>query len=140
MALGALEQLAVHADVVAGGVGLGAQHGDDLAVDLHAALLDHLLGAAAAGDTGGGENLLQALQLGGGTRLGNEHCIAFGVFFGFGLRAVFSFRFGLGFIFGLRYRLFGYELFFRSGFYFRCKNSFGGGFSFGFGCCFRRGF
>ena len=34
VALGALEQLAVHADVVAGGVGLGAQHGDDLAVDL----------------------------------------------------------------------------------------------------------
>jgi hypothetical protein len=66
VALGTLEQLAVDADVVAGGVGLGAQHGDDLAVDLHAALLDHLLGAAAAGDAGSGENLLQALQFGGG--------------------------------------------------------------------------
>ena len=65
-ALGALEQLAVDADVVAAGVGLGAQYGDDLAVDLDAALLDHCLGAAAAGDAGGGENLLQALQLGGG--------------------------------------------------------------------------
>ena len=69
VALGALEQLAVDADVVAGGVGLGAQHGDHLAVDLDAALLDHGLGAAAAGDAGGGEDFLQAFEFGWGTRL-----------------------------------------------------------------------
>ncbi len=74
-ALGALEQLAVHADVVAGRIGLGAQHGYHFAVDLHAALLDHLLGLAAAGNAGLGQDLLQALQLGGGT----------GIEFGLGL-------------------------------------------------------
>jgi len=96
--------------------------------------------AASAGDAGGGENLLQPFQLGGGTRLGNEHCVAFGAsaVFVFGLRAVFGFRFG--FVFGLRFSLFGYELFFRRGFYFRCKDSFGSGFNFGFDCCFRSGF
>ena len=64
-ALGALEQLAVDANVVAGGIGLGAQHGDDFSVHLHAALLDHLLGFAAAGHAGLGQNFLQAFELGG---------------------------------------------------------------------------
>jgi hypothetical protein len=96
VALGALEQLAVYADVVAAGVGLGAQHGDHLAVDLHAALLDHALGAAAAGDTGSGENLLEALQLGRGTRLGSE--LRLGVGFGF----FYRFRRGVGFKASLR--------------------------------------
>jgi hypothetical protein len=56
--LGALEELAVDANVVAASIGLGAQFGNDLAVDLDAALLDHRLGTASAGDTGGGKNLL----------------------------------------------------------------------------------
>jgi len=72
VALGTLEQLAVHADVVAGGVGLGAQHSDHLAVDLNAALLDHGLGAAAAGDSGGSKDFLEAFQFGRGTRRGSE--------------------------------------------------------------------
>ena len=70
MALGALQQLAVHADVVPTGIGLGSQHRDHFAVNLHAALLDHRLGAAAAGHTGCRKNLLQPLQLGRGAWLG----------------------------------------------------------------------
>ena len=69
VALGALQQLAVYADVVATGIGLGSQHGDHFAVDLHAALLDHRLGATAAGHAGSREDLLQSLEFGGWTRL-----------------------------------------------------------------------
>jgi len=65
-----VEELAVDADVVAAGVGLGAQFRDGFAVYLDAALLDHLFGFAAAGDAGLGENLLEALELGGGTGAG----------------------------------------------------------------------
>ena len=57
-ALGPVQQLAVHADVVTAGVGLGAQYGDDFAIDLDASLLDHLLGVAAAGNACGGQNFL----------------------------------------------------------------------------------
>jgi len=59
--LGAVEQLAVDADVVFGGVGAGAEFGDDLAVDDDAAFEDDLFGLAAAGDAGLGEDLLQAV-------------------------------------------------------------------------------
>ena len=84
--LGALQQLAVDADVVAAGVGLGAQLGDDLAVDLHAALLDHLLGVAAAGNSGCGQDLLQPLELGAGTRLWMPvGLLRLGTVFGLGL-------------------------------------------------------
>jgi hypothetical protein len=58
-----VQQLAVHANVVASGVGLGAESSDHLAVHLHAALGDHLLGAAAAGHTRLRKNLLQTLEL-----------------------------------------------------------------------------
>ncbi len=71
-----MEQLAVDADVVARGVGLGAKLGDDCAVDLDAAAGDQLFGVAAAGDAGLGKDLLQALELGrGGRGLGlNSEC------------------------------------------------------------------
>ncbi len=65
-----MQQLTVHADVVAAGVGFRSQLGDDLTVDLDAALLDQFLGAAAAGHPGSRQNLLQPLQLGGRARLG----------------------------------------------------------------------
>jgi hypothetical protein len=63
-----LEQLAVDADVVASGVCLGAKFGDDFSVHLHAALLDKLLGFAAAGHAGLGKDLLEAIEFGGRTR------------------------------------------------------------------------
>jgi hypothetical protein len=69
-ALGSVEQLAVDADVVLCRVGLGSQLGDDLAVYLHAALGNHGLGAAAAGDAGLGEDLLQTLQFARGAGRG----------------------------------------------------------------------
>ena len=100
-----MQQLAVHADVVAAGVGLGAQLGDDFAVDLDAALLDQLFGAAAAGDAGLGHDLLEPLEFGGRTRLGGGSglgVVFVGVFGGgvsFRLGAVFGFEFGLGFNF-----------------------------------------
>ncbi len=62
--LGALEELAVDADVVAGGVVAGAEGVDDLPVDLDAAGEDDLLGFAAAGDAGLGEDLLEAVACG----------------------------------------------------------------------------
>ena len=83
-AFGALQQLAIHADVVAGGIGLGAQLGDNFAVYLHAALLDHLLGLAAAGDAGLGQDLLQAFEFGWGT----------GFDFGLGVFGIFVSRLG----------------------------------------------
>jgi hypothetical protein len=89
-ALGALQELAVDADVVAAGVSFGAQLSNDLAVDLDSALLDKLLGFAAAGYAGLGEDFLQAVELGGGTGL--EFRLVFRLVFGFGLRAVFRLR------------------------------------------------
>jgi len=53
--LGAVEQLAVDADVVFGGVGAGAEFGDDAAFE------DDLFGLAAAGDAGLGEDFLEAV-------------------------------------------------------------------------------
>ena len=53
-----MEELAVDADVGAGGVGAGAELGDDLAVYDDAAFEDDGLGGAAAGDAGVGEDLL----------------------------------------------------------------------------------
>ena len=59
-----MEELAVDADVVAGGVVAGAEGVDDGAVDLDATFEDDLLGFAAAGDAGLGEDLLEAVALG----------------------------------------------------------------------------
>ena len=67
--LGAMEELAVDANVVAGGVGFGAEFGDGLAVDLDAAAGDQLFGLAARGDAGGGNDFLQALR----------RCFVFGI-------------------------------------------------------------
>ena len=63
--LGAVEELAVDADMVAADVGAGAELGDGLAVYLDAAFEDDGLGGAAAGDAGAGEDLLQTLTPGG---------------------------------------------------------------------------
>jgi hypothetical protein len=52
--------------VVAGGIRLGTKFGDDFAVDLYAARGDEILGGTAAGDSGLGEDFLQALELTGG--------------------------------------------------------------------------
>ena len=53
-----VEQLAVHADVVARGVGLRAQLGDDGAIHRNASLGDQLFGLAARCDAGSGNDLL----------------------------------------------------------------------------------
>jgi len=109
--LGTLQKLAVDADMVTCGVGLGAQLGDNFAVDLDAALLDELLSLAAAGDTGLGEDLLQPVELGWRPRFRGEFGLGivfrFGTALGFGagglgldFESVFSFQFGLGFVFG----------------------------------------
>jgi hypothetical protein len=63
LTLGALQQLSVHADVVAPRIGLRAQFGHNLAVDLHASLFDQLFGATPAGNAGLRKDLLQPLQL-----------------------------------------------------------------------------
>src|SRR5206468_4161912 len=63
--LGAVQQLSIHADVVASGIGLAAQFGDSLAVHLHAAFGDQFLGMAAAGHARLGKNLLQTLRIRG---------------------------------------------------------------------------
>ncbi len=55
------EALAVDLDVVVRRVGAGAEFGDDLAVDLNAAVEDDLLGGAARGDAGLREDFLQAV-------------------------------------------------------------------------------
>jgi hypothetical protein len=64
LALGAMEQLAVHADVIARGIGLAAKSRDYLPIYLHPAFSDEFLGMAAAGYARGGQDLLQPLQLG----------------------------------------------------------------------------
>ena len=113
-------------------IGLGTQNGDDFAVHLHPALRNHLLGLAATRDAGPGQNLLQALEFGGGTRFGSE----FGVCFGFGFHLcnnfgrisglavglvadwVFYFVFGCGRYFrlgGFRDEVFGFLRLFRHG-------------------------
>jgi hypothetical protein len=57
-----VEELAVDADVVAGGVGFGAEFSDGLAVDLDASGGDQLFGFAARGDAGSGDDFLQSLR------------------------------------------------------------------------------
>jgi len=86
MALGAVEKLAIDADVIARGVGFGAEDRDNLAIDLDAALGDELFGVAAAGDAGLGEDLLEAIEVGRRHRLGCE--------FGLGVGGVFDCGFG----------------------------------------------
>jgi len=61
MAFNALQELSIDADVVFCRIGLGAQLGHDLAVHLHAAAGDQLLGLAAGTDAGSGDDLLQPL-------------------------------------------------------------------------------
>ena len=73
-------------------IGLGTQDGDNFAVHLHPALRNHLLSLAAAGDAGPGQNFLQSLKIGGGTRSGSE------IRFGFGVEAVFDYHLGVGFV------------------------------------------
>jgi hypothetical protein len=58
--LGPRQRLAVDADFLPSAINAGAQLGDDLAVDLDAALGDELLALAAAGDAGGSEHFLEA--------------------------------------------------------------------------------
>lgn len=70
MALRALEEFAIDADVVAGGIGFRTQFCNDCAVHLNAALRDEFFRVAAAGDAGLRKNLLKALQFGGGLRFG----------------------------------------------------------------------
>jgi hypothetical protein len=64
MTLGALQQLAVDADVITRWICFGAQLHHHFAVDLDTAAEDQLFGFAARRDTGLGQNLLQAFQLG----------------------------------------------------------------------------
>ena len=128
-ALGALEQLAIDANMVAAAVGLGAQLCDDFAVDLHPALLNEFLGLAAAGDTGLGQDFLQAFELNGGARLRIElgyifvfvrlgAVLEFGADFGCNLRFNRGFGLAIGFIangifdFGLRNRGLGCNYYF----------------------------
>jgi hypothetical protein len=61
LALGAVNELAVNADVIAMCVGFAAEFGDDLAIDLNAALSDEFFGVTSAGDAGLSEDLLEAL-------------------------------------------------------------------------------
>jgi hypothetical protein len=63
-AFGAVQQLAVHADMVAAWVSLRAELGHCCAVHLHAAFCDQFFRVAAAGDTGLGQDLLQTLEFG----------------------------------------------------------------------------
>jgi hypothetical protein len=76
--LGAVEELAVDADVVVGGVGFGAELGDGLAVDLDASGGDEFFGFAARGEAGGGDDFLQALR---------RRCFVFGIVRGQGIRS-----------------------------------------------------
>ncbi len=62
MPLGALQKLAVDANVVATRIGFGSGLGDNIAIDLNAALGHELFGLAAAGDAGLRENFLKALK------------------------------------------------------------------------------
>ncbi len=52
-------------DLVLGGIGFGAEFGDDDAVDAHLAGEDELLGVAARGDAGVGDYFLEAVEHGG---------------------------------------------------------------------------
>jgi hypothetical protein len=129
-ALWTLQQLAVHADVIAARIRLGPQFGDNLAVDLDAALLDHPLGAAAAGHAGSCQDLLQPLQLGRRTRLGRE----FAFRLAFGLRGVF--RLKLGSVFSFCLGFFRFRFFFHRILGLCLRLGFNGRFNLGF----RRGF
>ena len=51
-------------DLVLGGIGLGAEFGDDLAVDANLAGKDELLSVAARGDAGVGDYFLEAVEHG----------------------------------------------------------------------------
>jgi len=62
LTLGAVEELAVDADVVAMGVGFAAEFGDDFAVYLNASLGDEFFSVAAAGDSGLCKYLLKAFE------------------------------------------------------------------------------
>jgi hypothetical protein len=55
-----LDELAGNFDVVARGVGLGAQLGDEAAVDGDEAGRDHLLGVSSRGEAGASDDFLQA--------------------------------------------------------------------------------
>jgi hypothetical protein len=70
LALGAMDELAVDADVVAMGIGFAAEFGDNFAVDLDASLGDEFFGVTAARDTRLGEDFLEALEFGGRLRGG----------------------------------------------------------------------
>ncbi len=58
-----MQQLAIDTDMIACGIGLGAEFGNDFAVHLHATLGDQILGVSTAGDAGLRENLLQPFEL-----------------------------------------------------------------------------
>jgi hypothetical protein len=51
-------------DLVLGGIGLGAEFGDDLAVDANLTGKDELFGVAARGDAGVGDDFLEAVEHG----------------------------------------------------------------------------
>lgn len=51
-------------DLVLGGISLGAEFGDDLAVDANLARKDELFGVAARGDAGVGDDFLEAVEHG----------------------------------------------------------------------------
>ena len=57
--LGPLQQFAIDAYVVLFRIGLGAEFGDHLTIDLHAAGNDHFFGLAAGCNPGSSDNLLQ---------------------------------------------------------------------------------
>ena len=91
MPFGALQQLAVHANVIAPGIGLAAQLRHYLAIHHHASGDNHLFGVAPAGDARLRENLLQPLGIGGWTRLPDQPVSAFFVLVYFRLAcALFS--------------------------------------------------
>ena len=62
MPFGEVNPLPVHADVVAGGVGLRAQFEDGRTVDRDASVRDERLSGAPRRDAGGGEDLLKSLD------------------------------------------------------------------------------
>src|SRR6202012_5715821 len=89
-AFGAVEKLAVDAAVVAAHLCLGAELGDDFAVDLDAAGEDHLLSSAAGGDASFSQNFLQTLGVAGTLLEGRGR-----VFFAIGCLFFFGFFFVL---------------------------------------------
>jgi hypothetical protein len=76
-ALRAVQQLSIHADVIARGIRLRSQCGHHLPVHLHAALGDHLFRVPPAGDARPRKNLLEPLQL----RRRSRFMFLFGLFF-----------------------------------------------------------